>query len=220
MTSVLADNPLLTLFLVMAAGAAVGAIRLGPVRLGAAGALFVGLALSAANPDLSEGFTVVQQVGLALFVYTVGIASGATFVSSLKTNAPLIFGAGLASVAGALVAGLAGAALGFSPALSTGVFTGALTAAPALDAASRLSGDPQAAVGYATAYPVGVLVGISAMSGIIGGGGLGKIAIDYGYYRYKYLVMLVAVILLVLLVQVLQTIGTKLAIHSDKRLKK
>lgn len=156
----LADNPLLTLFLVMAAGAAVGAIRLGPVRLGAAGALFVGLALSAANPDLSEGFTVVQQVGLALFVYTVGIASGATIVSSLKTNAPLIFGAGLASVAGALVAGLAGAALGFSPALSTGVFTGALTAAPALDAASRLSGDPQAAVGYATAYPVGVLVGI------------------------------------------------------------
>ena len=63
------------------------------------------------------------------------------------------------------------------------------------------------------------ILGYSAMSGIIGGG-LGKIAIDYGYYRYKYLVMLVAVILLVLLVQVLQTIGTKLAIHSDKRLKK
>ena len=64
------------------------------------------------------------------------------------------------------------------------------------------------------------ILGYSAMSGIIGGGGLGKIAIDYGYYRYKYLVMLAAVILLVLLVQVLQTIGTKLAIHSDKRLKK
>ena len=64
------------------------------------------------------------------------------------------------------------------------------------------------------------ILGYSAISCIIGGGGLGKIAIDYGYYRYKYLVMLVAVILLVLLVQVLQTIGTKLAIHSDKRLKK
>ena len=64
------------------------------------------------------------------------------------------------------------------------------------------------------------IMGYGAMAGIIGGGGLGKIAIDYGYYRYKYLVMLVAVILLVLLVQVLQTIGTKLAIHSDKRLKK
>ena len=64
------------------------------------------------------------------------------------------------------------------------------------------------------------ILGYSAMSGIIGGGGLGKIAIDYGYYRYKYLVMLVAVILLVMLVQVLQTIGTKLAIRCDKRLKK
>ena len=64
------------------------------------------------------------------------------------------------------------------------------------------------------------VLGYSAMSGIIGGGGLGKIAIDYGYYRYKYLVMLVAVVLLILMVQLLQTIGTKLAIRSDKRLKK
>ena len=63
------------------------------------------------------------------------------------------------------------------------------------------------------------ILGYSAMSGIIGGG-LGKIAIDYGYYRYKYLVMLAAVVLLVLLVQILQTIGTKLAIRCDKRLKK
>ena len=47
------------------------------------------------------------------------------------------------------------------------------------------------------------ILGYSAMSGIIGGGGLGKIAIDYGYYRYKYLVMLVAVVLLILLVAAL-----------------
>ena len=64
------------------------------------------------------------------------------------------------------------------------------------------------------------ILGYSAMSGIIGGGGLGKIAIDYGYYRYKYLVMIVAVVLLVLLVQIFQSIGTRLAQRSDKRLKK
>ena len=63
------------------------------------------------------------------------------------------------------------------------------------------------------------LLGYSAMSGIIGGGGLGKIAIDYGYYRYKYLVMFVAVIILILLVQLFQSIGTYLAKRSDKRLK-
>lgn len=63
------------------------------------------------------------------------------------------------------------------------------------------------------------ILGYSAMSGIIGGGGLGKIAINYGYYRYKYLVMLFAVILLIVLVQIFQTVGTKLAVKSDKRLK-
>ncbi|MBR0352221.1 MAG: ABC transporter permease [Oscillospiraceae bacterium] len=63
------------------------------------------------------------------------------------------------------------------------------------------------------------VLGYSAMSGIIGGGGLGKIALNYGYYRYKYLIMIFAVILLILLVQLFQTCGTKLAIRSDKRLK-
>lgn len=64
------------------------------------------------------------------------------------------------------------------------------------------------------------VLGYSAMSGIIGGGGLGKIAINYGYYRYKYLVMIVAVICLIILVQIFQSIGTRIAIKSDKRLKK
>jgi len=64
------------------------------------------------------------------------------------------------------------------------------------------------------------VLGYTAMSGIIGGGGLGKIAINYGYYRYKTLVMILAVILLIILVQVLQSIGTKSAIKSNKILKK
>lgn len=63
------------------------------------------------------------------------------------------------------------------------------------------------------------ILGYSAMSGIIGGGGLGKIAMNYGYYRYKYLIMVAAVILLILLVQGFQSVGTHLAIKSDKRLK-
>ena len=63
------------------------------------------------------------------------------------------------------------------------------------------------------------ILGYSAMSGIIGGGGLGKIAINYGYYRYKDLVMILAVILLIVLVQIFQSIGTRLAVKSDKRLK-
>lgn len=64
------------------------------------------------------------------------------------------------------------------------------------------------------------ILGYSAMSGIIGGGGLGKIAINYGYYRYQYLVMIVAVVLLIIIVQLIQSIGTKLSATSDKRLKR
>ncbi len=63
------------------------------------------------------------------------------------------------------------------------------------------------------------VLGYTAMSGIIGGGGLGKIAINYGYYRYKYLVMLFAVIILIILVQVFQSIGTRAATRCDKRIK-
>lgn len=63
------------------------------------------------------------------------------------------------------------------------------------------------------------ILGYSAMSGILGGGGLGKIAINYGYYRYKYLIMILAVVLLVVLVQVFQSLGTKFAVKTDKRKK-
>ena len=63
------------------------------------------------------------------------------------------------------------------------------------------------------------IMGYTAMSGAIGGGGLGKIAIMIGYNRYKYAVLYLAVIVLVILVQIFQSIGTKLAIKCDKRLK-
>ena len=66
---------------------------------------------------------------------------------------------------------------------------------------------------------VTTVLGYSAMSGILGGGGLGKIAINYGYYRYKYLIMIFAVLFLILLVQLFQSLGTRLAVKIDKRLR-
>ena len=63
------------------------------------------------------------------------------------------------------------------------------------------------------------ILGYTAMSGIVGGGGLGKIAINYGYYRYNYGIMICAVIVLVILVQLIQKIGDRLSIKLDKRLK-
>lgn len=64
------------------------------------------------------------------------------------------------------------------------------------------------------------ILGYTAMSGVIGGGGLGKVALSYGYYRYQTNIMLVAVILLIVLVQIFQTVGTRWTARSDKRLRK
>ncbi len=66
---------------------------------------------------------------------------------------------------------------------------------------------------------VTTILGYTAMSGIIGGGGLGRIAINYGYYRYKTPVMLIAVVCLILLVEIFQGIGSFLAKRCDKRLR-
>ncbi len=66
---------------------------------------------------------------------------------------------------------------------------------------------------------VATILGYGAMAGIIGGGGLGQIAINYGYYNFKFLVMWIAVIGLVVLVQIFQSLGTWLSAKCDKRLR-
>lgn len=161
MASLFASSPLLALFVVVALGAAIGAIRIGPLRFGAAGALFVGLTVSALHPEVvSTHMSIVQPMGLAFFVYCVGISAGATFFQDLRKQTNLLALTTIVCVVGALIALVGGRLLGLSSGLTSGLFTGALTAAPALDTATRLTGDPNAAVGYAFGYPVGVIGGI------------------------------------------------------------
>lgn len=168
MIEILAANPLLTVFLVVALGAILGAIPFGPLRFGAAGALFVGLALSAMAPELGKNLHLLQGIGLALFVYTVGIAAGNTFFADLKRQMPLMFMAAGVTVVAGVVAIIFTHFSGLPRALSVGIFTGALTAAPALDSATRISGSPDAAVGYAMGYPLGVIIGIVIVSIVVG----------------------------------------------------
>lgn len=66
---------------------------------------------------------------------------------------------------------------------------------------------------------IATILGYSAMAGFVGGGGLGAIAINYGYYRYKTNVMLITVALLILIVQLFQEVGMRIATRIDKRLK-
>lgn len=70
-------------------------------------------------------------------------------------------------------------------------------------------------VGFTIA--TGTILGYSAMAGVIGGGGLGDIAIRYGYHRYQTDIMIITIVVLVILVQILQAIGMKLAKVLDKR---
>lgn len=65
---------------------------------------------------------------------------------------------------------------------------------------------------------LGTILGYSAIAGAVGGGGLGDVAIRYGYYRYETNIMIVTVILLVALVQILQVMGTKLSKKLDRRI--
>ena len=61
------------------------------------------------------------------------------------------------------------------------------------------------------------ILGYSAMAGFVGGGGLGAIGINYGYYRYQTDIMLVTVVLLVIVVQIFQETGMRIANKTDKR---
>ncbi|WP_371820500.1 methionine ABC transporter permease [Falcatimonas sp. MSJ-15] len=76
---------------------------------------------------------------------------------------------------------------------------------------------PSLMVGGTIAFAT--ILGYSAMAGFVGGGGLGAIATNYGYYRYHTDVMLITVALLVLIVQIFQEVGLKLVNKVDKRIK-
>jgi putative transport protein len=155
----LADDSILLVFLVVGFGAGVGAVRVKGVSLGPAAALFVGLAVGAVDETLSgaEGLGLLRELGLVLFTYTVGLASGPTFFAGLRRG-----GAEAIALTAALVVALAGLCslvaelLDLAAADRAGLFAGSATNTPALQAASDAvsSGDP--VVAYSIAYPAAV----------------------------------------------------------------
>ncbi|WP_198928195.1 aspartate:alanine exchanger family transporter [Tessaracoccus sp. ZS01] len=163
----LTSSPLLTIMLVVALGAAVGMIPFGPLRFGAAGALFVGLFFGALEPALGEGLGLVSTLGLALFVYTVGVAAGETFFADLRRQLPFMgLAVGVIAVV-TVVAILLGSAFGLGPGMIAGVLAGALTSTPALAAATAATGSAEAAVGYSLGYPVGVVLAIIVVALVV-----------------------------------------------------
>ncbi len=168
MLDILASSPLLTVFVVVALGTLVGSFPFGPIRFGPAGGLFVGLAVGALDERLGQGLSLVQTLGLALFVYTVGLAGGYQLVTTFRRQLPTLLAGLVVLVATAAVAAAGGLLLGLSAPMMAGAFAGSLTATPALAAATEASGgsgDP--AVGYSLGYPVGVTLSIFVIAVLV-----------------------------------------------------
>ena len=159
----LAAQPLALLFLTIGVGAFFARLQWRGVGLGVAAVLFVGLALGAWGGAGFELPAMVGNVGLVLFVYAIGLESGAPFVRMARKNGLALAALGLTAIAPlAAAAWLAVRWLGVRPELAAGMFCGAGTNTPALAAVAQQVPDPAlaglATVGYALAYPLGVLV--------------------------------------------------------------
>jgi putative transport protein len=171
----LVQSPLLLLFTVIAIGYGIGELRIGGFKLGVAAVLFVGLAFGALSPELTITPFIIT-LGLAIFVYTIGLSSAAGFFASFRQHGfnDVYFAIFTVLVSGAMAWGI-GWGLGFDAALTGGLYAGASTNTPALaglldaiqrgGAAGAVEGmSEQAVVGYSLAYPMGV---IGVMLGII-----------------------------------------------------
>ena len=148
---------MLTLFLTLAVGLALGGLRVRGIGLGASGALFAGMLAGHLGLGIPDGIGVL---GIVLFTYCVGLTAGPVFFSSLRRQ-----GGGLAKLAavtvgtGALTTLALGRLLRMEPELAVGVFVGALTSTPGLAVALDALGEQGrlAAIGYGVAYPFGVV---------------------------------------------------------------
>lgn len=173
MIQLLESNPLLLLFLVAAFGYWIGQIRVRGSNIGVAAVLFVGLAFGALDPDLTIP-PIALEIGLVLFVYTIGLANGPGFFSKFKRDGvrEVLFIV-LIMVVPALLIVAFHFVLAFSPATTAGIFTGMSNNTPALASVLDLinAGSPnpdvaasEAVVGFSLTYPLGVLVRIVVLA--------------------------------------------------------
>jgi putative transport protein len=155
--ALLEAQPLLTLFLTIAAGYFVGAANVKGFSLGAGAVLFVALAIGAFAPGATPP-ALVGTLGLLLFLYCIGLAYGADFYRGLRSPAGIRANvAGLVGLVAAAGASLALVWIGrASVPDALGLFAGAGTSTPALQAVMSALRSDQPAVGYSVAYPFGV----------------------------------------------------------------
>jgi putative transport protein len=160
--------------MVCMAGMLLGTVKVRGIGLGTAGVLFAGILAGAVSRPIDAGtLDFVKELGLVIFVFTIGLQLGPGFFASLRgTGVHLNVLAAAVVVLGALLAAALGTVLGLDPASTPGVFSGATTNTPSLGAAQHtLSGLPGVteeraalpALAYAVSYPAAIAVMIATM---------------------------------------------------------
>ena len=176
MIEILESNGLLLLFLVVAIGYWIGRIRVRGNSMGIAAVLFVGLAFGALDPDLTIP-QIVLELGLVLFVYTIGLTNGPGFFSKFRREGlrEVLFIVGI-MILPAILLIIVHLGFGLTAATTVGIFTGMSNNTPALasvlDLINNSFADPETAaseavVGFSVVYPLGVLARIMVLGFIL-----------------------------------------------------
>lgn len=159
----LADQPLIALVFILALGLTLGKVKIAGISFGAAMVLFVALGLSTVHTGISIP-PLVYQLGLAMFVYVIGLSAGAEFFANFKTRGwkislyVLFLLVVLVALAFVLIH-----ALGLNVTVGAGMFAGSITSTPGMasqvEMLERLLPDAieNPVVGYSLAYPGAVL---------------------------------------------------------------
>lgn len=170
----LVEEPLLLLFIVAGLGYLLGHVKVRGISLGVAAVLFVGLAFGALSPDMQMP-PVIVELGLIIFVYTIGLSSGPGFFASFKRKGlrdnTFVF---LLLLLAALLTAGAAALFNLRATVAAGMYAGSLTNTPALagiletvtrntpaDQLARAATEP--VIGYSVAYPMGVIAMLIAV---------------------------------------------------------
>ena len=173
MLQLLTENPLLLLFVTCGIGFALGRLKVKGVSLGVSAVLFVGLAIGSQHPDLAIP-PFIRTLGLSIFVYTMGLSSGAHFFASFKQKGLIdnIFVVAIIVLTAAIVL-LIAQYFEFKPSIAAGFFTGVMTNTPALasiqdtiraqhNSSFEMMNEP--VIAYSIAYPMAVLGPILAIA--------------------------------------------------------
>ncbi len=162
--TLLEQNQLMSLFLVIALGYTLGAINVRGFSLGVGAVLFVGLATGALAPKAAPP-GLVGSLGLVLFLYGIGIQYGKNFFAGLTGSSGRSYN--ILALAALIVASSIVWATGYlfniPASYLAGMFSGSGTSTSALQAAMEAAGNNNPAVGYSVAYPFGVIGPIIAM---------------------------------------------------------